>query len=145
MRLTVQTDYALRTLMFLASQEDSQKIDDIARIYAISKNHLMKVVQRLVAAGFVNSQRGRGGGLILAGKPDQINIGAVVRAIESTDEFVECQLGADNHCIVTPVCGLKSMLNGAVEAFLAHLDQFSLADVVKNESGFQEIFAMAQR
>lgn len=143
MRLTVQTDYALRTLMFLASQDGSQKIDDIARIYGISKNHLMKVVQRLVANGFVNSQRGRGGGLTLADKPEQINIGTVVRAMENTDEFVECQLGADNHCIVTPVCGLKSMLNGAVSAFLVHLDQFTLADVVKNKSGFQEIFAVA--
>ena len=133
MRLTVQTDYALRTLMFLASQDGSQKIDDIARIYDISKNHLMKVVQRLVANGFVNSQRGRGGGLMLADKPEQINIGAVVRALENTDEFVECQLGADNHCIVTPVCGLKSMLNGAVGAFLAHLDQFTLADVMKKK------------
>lgn len=143
MRLTVQTDYALRTLMFLASQDGSQKIDEIARIYGISKNHLMKVVQRLVANGFVNSQRGRGGGLTLADKPEQINIGTVVRAMESTDEFVECQLGADNHCIVTPVCGLKSMLNGAVESFLVHLDQFTLADVVKNKFGFQEIFAAA--
>jgi Rrf2 family transcriptional regulator, nitric oxide-sensitive transcriptional repressor len=143
MRLTVQTDYALRTLMFLASQDDSQKIDDVARVYGISKNHLMKVVQRLVAAGFVNSQRGRGGGLTLADEADQINIGAVVRAMETTDEFVECQMGADNHCIVTPVCGLKHMLNDAVEAFLMHLDQYTLADVVRNKSGFLEIFAAA--
>ena len=103
----------------------------------------MKVVQRLVAAGFVNSQRGRGGGLTLAGKPDQINIGAVVRAMENTDEFVECQMGVNNNCIVTPVCGLKSVLNDAVEAFLKHLDQYTLADIVRNRTGFLEIFAEA--
>lgn len=143
MRLTVQTDYALRTLMFLASQNDTQKIDDIARVYDISKNHLMKVVQRLAAAGFVNSQRGRGGGLTLAGEADQINIGAVVRAMEKTDEFVECQMGADNHCIVTPVCGLKHMLGDAVEAFFEHLDQYTLADVIGKKAEFQKIFAVA--
>jgi len=143
MRLTTQTDYALRMLMFLAAQEGSQKIDDIAVAYGISKNHLMKVTQRLVSGGFITSQRGRGGGLILASNPSDINIGAVVRAMEETSQFVECSAGSTNGCIVTPVCDLKHMLADAVEAFLSHLDKFTLADVVKNKKGFAEIFALA--
>lgn len=141
MRLTTQTDYALRTLMYLAAQDGSQRIDDIAQAYGISKNHLMKVAQRLAANDFIISQRGRGGGLILARAPAAINIGAVVRVMESTNEFVECQMGSKNGCLVTPVCGLKHMLGDAVEAFLAHLDQFTLADVVTERSAFQILFA----
>ncbi len=140
MKLTTQTDYALRMLMFLATHDGSQKIDDIARTYAISKNHLMKVAQRLVSAGFVNSQRGRGGGLTLARDPGEINIGAVVRATETTDQFVECQMRSDNNCILTPVCGLKPILADAVAAFLGHLDQFTLADISKDRRDLSRIF-----
>ncbi|SIN61321.1 transcriptional regulator, BadM/Rrf2 family [Parasphingorhabdus marina DSM 22363] len=140
MKLTAQTDYALRMLMFLTTQEGSQKIDNIARTYGISKNHLMKVAQRLVSAGFVVSQRGRGGGLTLARDPGEINVGAVVRAMETTDQFVECQMRSDNSCILTPVCGLKPVLADAVEAFLSHLDKFTLADISRNRRDFARIF-----
>ncbi len=143
MRLTTQTDYALRTLMFLASQEGSQTIDDIASAYDISKNHLMKIVQRLASAGFIISQRGRGGGLTLARDPAEINIGAVVRALEEVSQFVECSPSSINNCIVTPVCGLSHMLADAVEAFLSHLDQFTLSDAMGKKNRFADIFEVA--
>ena len=126
--------------MFLAAKEDSQKIDEIARAYGISRNHLMKVAQRLSIHGFISSQRGRGGGLKLAGDPRDINIGSVVRAMEKTDEFVECQLGSGNQCIVTPICELKHILGGAVEAFLTHLDQYTLADMMHQKAAFKQLF-----
>jgi len=129
--------------MFLTSQEGSQTIDDIASAYGISKNHLMKVAQRLANAGFIISQRGRGGGLILARDPEEINIGSVVRAMEEVSQFVECSPGSTNHCIVTPVCGLSHMLADAVEAFLGHLDKFTLADVVEQKEQFADIFHLA--
>lgn len=129
--------------MFLASQEGSQTIDDIASAYDISKNHLMKVVQRLASAGFIVSQRGRGGGLTLAHDPSEINVGSVVRAMEEVGQFVECSPGSTNHCIVTPVCGLSHMLADAVEAFLAHLDQFTLSDVMAKKKRFADIFQAA--
>jgi Rrf2 family nitric oxide-sensitive transcriptional repressor len=143
MRLTTQTDYALRMLMFLATREGSQKIDDIAHAYGISKNHLMKVTQRLVSGGFVLSQRGRGGGLTLAHPPQEINVGAVVRMMEDTGQFVECQMGSANNCIITPVCGLKHVLGDAVDAFLGHLDQFTLADISQDQKGMAKIFESA--
>lgn len=142
MRLTTQTDYALRTLMFLAAQDGSQTIDDIASGYGISKNHLMKVAQRLAGAGFIISQRGRGGGLQLARDPAEINIGTVVRAMEEVNQFVECSPGSTNQCIITPVCGLSHILADAVGAFLAHLDKFTLADVMGKKERFAEIFAL---
>lgn len=131
--------------MFLASQEGSQTIDDIASAYGISKNHLMKVAQRLVGAGVIVSQRGRGGGLTLARDPAEINIGSVVRTMEEVSQFVECSPGSNNHCIVTPVCGLSHMLSDAVETFFCHLDKFTLADVVGKKQRFKDIFQLAMQ
>jgi Rrf2 family transcriptional regulator, nitric oxide-sensitive transcriptional repressor len=136
MRLSLQTDYALRTLMFLAAKEGHHSITEIAGTYGISKNHLMKVAQRLVAEGFVESVRGRGGGLKLARPAHSLNIGSIVRALEDTGTFVECFDAATNSCVVTPVCGLRHSLAGALEAFARHLDQFTVADLIPDVASF---------
>jgi Rrf2 family transcriptional regulator, nitric oxide-sensitive transcriptional repressor len=130
MRLTVQTDYALRTLMLLSVSKEPQTTRNVATHYGISQNHLVKVVQRLVIAGFIKSARGRGGGLQLAQIPRQINIGAVVRAIEDFDHFVECFDPTTNQCVAIRACGLKGILAGGIAAFLVHLDRYSLEDLV---------------
>jgi Rrf2 family transcriptional regulator, nitric oxide-sensitive transcriptional repressor len=136
MRLTVQTDFALRTLMFLGASEGHQTIEVIARHYGISKNHLMKVAQRLVAGGYIESLRGRGGGLALARSPEALNLGAIVRAFEDVGTFVECFDQAKNQCAATPACGLRHILAGGVAAFMAHLDQYSVADLVIDKQLF---------
>lgn len=137
MRLSVQTDYALRTLMFLAAKDGHHSIAKIAKSYGISKNHLMKVAQRLTAEGFIESVRGRNGGLMLARPAEALNVGTIVRKIEETSNFVECFDLSTNNCIVTPVCGLRHALHGAVEAFLHHLDTFTVADMVGDTESFQ--------
>jgi Rrf2 family nitric oxide-sensitive transcriptional repressor len=133
MRLTLHTDYALRLLMLLAMEaEDLHTIEEVARRYDISRNHLMKVTQTLVQAGFIDSQRGRGGGLRL-GRPSQaINLGAVVRATEDGFALVECFDQQRNTCLIAPACGLRGPLEEALHAFLAVLDRYSLADLIKN-------------
>ena len=136
MRLSLQTDYALRTLMFLAVKDGHHSIADIARAYGISKNHLMKVAQRLTAEGFVESVRGRSGGLKLAHPPAELNVGAIVRTMEDTGTFVECFDAATNTCVVTPTCGLRHVLTGALESFARHLDQFSIADLIPDKERF---------
>jgi Rrf2 family nitric oxide-sensitive transcriptional repressor len=141
MRLSVQTDYALRTLMFLAVKDGHHSIADIARAYGISKNHLMKVAQRLTAEGFVESVRGRSGGLKLARPPADLNVGAVVRIMEDTGTFVECFDAATNACVVTPACGLRHALSGALDAFARHLDQFSVADLIPDPERYRQSFA----
>lgn len=138
MRLTVQTDFALRTLMFLGASEGQQTIEVIARHYGISKNHLMKVAQRLVSEGYVESVRGRGGGLALARAPEALNLGTIVRAFEDVGTFVECFDPVTNKCAATPACGLKHILAGGVAAFMAHLDQFCVADLVNDRRLFAE-------
>ena len=137
MRLSLQTDYALRTLMFLAVKDGHHSIADIASAYGISKNHLMKVAQRLTAEGFVESVRGRSGGLKLSLPPAKLNVGAIVRTMEDTGTFVECFDPATNTCVVTPVCGLRHVLTGALESFARHLDQFSIADLIPNKETFE--------
>lgn len=143
MRLSVQTDYALRMLMFLAVKEGHYSIAQMARHYDISKNHLMKVAQRLVAENYVDSVRGRSGGLKLSRPAKEMNLGQIVRIIEDTGTFVECFNISVNSCAITPVCGLRHALAGAVEAFYSHLDQFTVADLVGKAALFDKLLERA--
>lgn len=133
MRVTLHTDYALRMLMFLAIEpEQLHTIEEISTRYDISRNHLMKVAQTLVQAGFVESIRGRNGGLRLGKPVSEINIGAVVRTTEDGFNLVECFSAEENNCLISPACGLRGPLEEALAAFLGVLDKYSLADLVAN-------------
>lgn len=133
MHLTLHTDYALRMLMLLALEPGSPRtIEDIAKRFRVSRNHLMKVAQTLVQAGFVESLRGRGGGLRLAREPETVTLGDVVRATEDGFTIVECFDEASNTCIVSAACGLRTPLHEALSAFLGVLDRYTLADLVRN-------------
>jgi Rrf2 family nitric oxide-sensitive transcriptional repressor len=131
MRLNIQTDYALRMLMYLAIQGDRRwSIGEIATAYGISENHLMKITRRLAATGFVDAARGRGGGLRLGHGAETVRVGDVVRAIEHDINLVEC-FGADNACPITPACVLRKALDEARRAFLAVRDNYTLSNLVK--------------
>ena len=135
MQLSLHSDYALRVLMALAAGERRLSVDDIARRYGISRNHLAKVAQRLQTEGFVTTYRGRGGGMRLAMPAEDIGVGDVVRRFENLDSFVGCFAGGGG-CAVNGLCALKPALGGAVEAFLAHLDGFRLSDLVPDRAAF---------
>ncbi len=135
MRLNVQTDFALRVMMHLAVNPDRHcTIADIAARYGISKNHLMKVAHHLGQEGFVETLRGRSGGLKLARPADQINLGAIVRAMEADFAIVECFENGAGECLITPACKLKSVLKEAVSAFLNVLDGYTLDHLVRRNS-----------
>ena len=140
MRLSVHTDFALRTLMFLAANEGKHSITEISTRYGISKNHMMKVAQRLVAEGFVKSVRGRNGGLFLSQPADKINVGHVVRVLEDMGSFVECFDTTGKGCVVSPVCGLRHVFADAIESFLEHLDGYTVADVVGDKDNFISVW-----
>jgi Rrf2 family transcriptional regulator, nitric oxide-sensitive transcriptional repressor len=130
MRVTRYTDYSMRVLMFLGLRSQRRStIREISDAYGISRNHLMKVVQQLVALGYVHSVRGVGGGLTLARAPEEIRIGNVVRDMEPDLALVEC-MRPDNQCVITPGCKLKRMLAKAREGFLAVLNEYTLADTL---------------
>lgn len=128
MQLSLRTDYALRMLMALASSDDVLSVDWMAERYGISRNHLAKVAQNLNAADFIVTSRGRSGGMRLSRPASQINVGQVVRVFERFDGFVGC-MGAGDECPIDGVCGLKPALLSALEAFLAQLDHYSIADI----------------
>lgn len=137
MQLNLKTDFALRMLMTLAARESVTSIDWIAERYGLSRNHLAKVAQDLAAHGFIETIRGRGGGIRLAHRPDQINVGEVVRKLETTDSFVAC-LGPTPDCAIDGICGLKPALSGALNAFLCHLDRFTLADITAHPAQLRQ-------
>jgi Rrf2 family nitric oxide-sensitive transcriptional repressor len=130
MRLTLFTDYTLRTLIYLAVRPDRLvTIGDIAGAYGISSNHLMKVVHQLATARDVTTVRGQHGGLRLARPAAEINIGAVVRRTEADFAIVPC-FGTETACVIQPDCVLAGVLDEATRAFLAVLDKRTLADLV---------------
>jgi Rrf2 family transcriptional regulator, nitric oxide-sensitive transcriptional repressor len=130
MHITQHTDYGLRLLTYLGANGERQvTIAEISERFDISRSHLMKVANQLVRDGFVEGTRGKGGGLRLARAPAEINIGAVVRRMERGMELVEC-FGHDSRCLLTPNCRLKGVLAKALDAFLAVLDEVSLADLL---------------
>jgi Rrf2 family nitric oxide-sensitive transcriptional repressor len=130
LRLTQYTDYSLRVLIYLALHPGRRcSIREIAEGYGISKNHLMKVVRQLAAAGFVDAVRGVGGGLRLARGPEEINLGDVIEEMEPDFGMVEC-LRTDNHCVITGPCRLPLLLRQATTAFLDVMRQSSLADLL---------------
>jgi Rrf2 family transcriptional regulator, nitric oxide-sensitive transcriptional repressor len=129
MQLTLFSDYSLRILLYLTAHRGRRvTLPEISTAYGISQNHLVKVVQRLIEEGWVESVRGRGGGLSLAREPSEINIATVVRVTEPHMNLVECFDARTNTCPIDPACGLKKVLQRAQQAFLAELEQHTLAD-----------------
>jgi Rrf2 family transcriptional regulator, nitric oxide-sensitive transcriptional repressor len=130
MRLTAMTDYALRMMMYVAQRPDRLcTIAEIAQAHDISETHLMKVTHQLGLQGWIETVRGKGGGMRLARRPEEINLGALVRGVEPNFHLVEC-FAAESSCALTGRCGLAGILDGALQRFLAHLDNFTLADAL---------------
>ena len=134
MQLTLYTDYTLRVLVYLSLQpEQTITISEIADFYAISRNHLVKVVHNLATLGYIHTTRGKGGGLRLAVNPTQVTIGEIVRKVEPNFDIVECFNAQNNKCVIEPLCALKNALWQANREFLAALDRHTLADAIKRD------------
>ena len=138
MRLTQWTDYTLRVLMYCAATLDRVEpvtITEIAQNHGISRSHLTKIVQELAARGWLQTTRGRGGGLRLSMPAKDIGLGDVVRATETDFAMVECFDPVLNQCRMTQHCTLKSVLYQATRSYLAVLDGITLADLVAPHAG----------
>lgn len=139
MRLTRFTDYSLRVLIFLGIQQDGlSTIKQIADHYDISKNHLMKVVYELNQLGYIETVRGKNGGMRLNQEPDSINLGALVRRTENDLDLVEC-FSDGNQCVITSACRLKSILGEALNAFIGVLDQYTLSDLLTEQRALADL------
>ena len=130
MRLTTMTDYALRLLMHLGQHRDRLcTIAEVAQVYGISEAHLMKITHQLGIAGWIETVRGKGGGMRLAREPAQINLGELVRGVEPDFLLVEC-LARGSACTLTGQCRLTRVFSDALDAFMLQLDGHTLADVL---------------
>lgn len=131
MTLNLFSDYSLRVLMFAAMPGHERfSLDDVSSAYGISRDHVAKVVQHLVRMGYLNSQRGRGGGISLDRSADLIRVGEVLRETQGRTALVECFEPATNGCRLSGRCRLQSVLAEALDAFHNVLDRYTLADLV---------------
>ena len=137
MKLTRYTDYSLRVLIHLALHEDGLcSIGEIARTYDISHNHLMKVVVALGRDGFVETVRGRAGGIRLGRPAATITVGEVVRRTEEGFELAEC-----SGCMLSPACGLTGILAQGMAAMLQVFDSYTVADILTDKAMLRRLIA----
>lgn len=140
MQLTSFTDYGLRSLMYLAACTDRlSSVKEIADYYGISRNHLVKVVHRLAQLGYIETSKGKGGGIRLAWDARKMLMGDLVTALESSMNIAECFNRDTNTCQITNACQLKHYLYEASRAFTDVLNQYTLADSIKNKTLFPEL------
>jgi len=141
MRLTQFTDYALRTLMYLGTHRDKIiSVDEVSQVYDISRNHLVKVVQKLVELRTIEAMRGRGGGMRLIMDPKTLRIGWLVQRTEPDLALVECFHGESSTCPITEVCRLTPALQEAISRFIESLDRYTLADLLEPRERLIELW-----
>lgn len=133
MRLTKQTNYALRMLMYCAAkQDDLSRIPEIAKAHAVSKLFLFKILQQLVEAGFMQTVRGRNGGVKLARPATEISVADVVKITEDNFSMAECFDNTDTDCPLVNFCGLNVVLKKALNSFFDVLSMTSIADLQRS-------------
>jgi Rrf2 family nitric oxide-sensitive transcriptional repressor len=144
MALSLQTDYALRTLIYLAGKPGRTQIGPVAEFYGISVHHVAKVVSQLARWGYVRSIRGIGGGIELARKAEDIRVGEVVQASEGRMHLLEC-VGVENVCVIQPACKLRRVLARAEEMQMDYLNSVRLSDVVRPAGQLVDLLPAAAR
>jgi len=145
LRLTTFSDYSLRVLMYLGVHDARlATVGEIAAAYGVSENHLVKVVHYLAQQGYIETLRGKGGGMRLARSPAKINVGEVVRGAEESLTLVECFDKATSGCRIEDACLLKGVLGRAMDAFFVVLDRHTLADLLMPKPRLARILLVPQ-
>ena len=143
MQLTQYTDYSLRTLIFLGMNPDRRcTISEISEGFSINRNHLVKVVHNLSTSGWILTIRGKSGGMMLNMPAEEINIAAVVRDTEPHMDLLTCFDAGNTDCAITPACKLRNVLFDARKAFIAVLEQYTLADMLQNKAELAQLLYM---
>lgn len=143
MRLTLHSDLAFRTLIFLAAAgAEGGAIPQIAKAYGVSENHLRKVVNHLAQAGWIEATRGRNGGLKLRIAPAEISIGAVMREMEADFALVDCLGSEPERCVISGCCGLQRIFGEALKEWFRILDRYTLADAMCGSRGLPLLFGL---
>jgi Rrf2 family nitric oxide-sensitive transcriptional repressor len=132
MQLTSFTDYSLRALVYMASLPNNEltNISQVTAVYGVSRHHMVKIINRLGQLGYIETIRGKNGGIRLAKSAFDISVGEIVRAVEPM-QLVDC---SEKACVITSACRLKHILQSAQSQFLAELDQHSLGSLLENNA-----------
>ena len=142
MKLTSYTNYALRSLQLAALKSpDLVRVDDVAKIHNLSRPHIMKIVHELGRAGYLETVRGRGGGFRLARAAEEIIVGDVVRLTEGPLDVVECFNPDKNTCPLINICILSKKMQEATAAFMAVLDDLTIAQIAANRGQWMDRIA----
>lgn len=144
MQLTMYTDYALRTLIFLAANPEGSTVGEIAEAFGISRNHLVKVVHNLGRLGYIHTTKGRSGGISLARPAADIIVRDVVQDTEPGMDLLEC-FGDNSRCPITPACRLKGVMMKARKAFLDVLSGYTIADMAANADELNAILSAVRK
>ena len=132
MKLTSQTNYAVRMLMYCNSKHELATVNEIAEFYRLPAKFLFKILNSLTANGYMKTVRGRGGGIRLAKPADQIRLGEVVRDIEQDFELAECFKRSGTECPLVMTCGLNEALSRALQGFFDILNEYTIADLTQS-------------
>ncbi|MBA4207254.1 Rrf2 family transcriptional regulator [Pannonibacter sp. Q-1] len=145
MRLTQQTNYAVRTLMYCAANPDRpSKVAEIAASFGMSETHLFKIMKILVDADLIKTLRGRNGGIVLARPADQITLGEVVRVAEESFYLAECFNSGRKDCPILTTCGFNGVLHEALEAFMDVLDSKTIEDISENRTDLRQLLNIGE-
>ncbi|VAW89550.1 Nitrite-sensitive transcriptional repressor NsrR [hydrothermal vent metagenome] len=140
MQLTLYTDYSFRVLLYLGVNRDRLcTIAEISKRCAATQNHLVKVVHNLGREGYIQTMRGRTGGIKLKKEPEEINLTDIIRCTEVNLNIAEC-LRENNKCHITDVCKIKNIFKEAQNQFIQTLDNYTVADLLKDKEQLTLIF-----
>lgn len=132
MKLSAYSDYSIRVFKQAALRRPERvTVDEVAQTFSISRHHLVKVVHDLGRSGYLETRRGIGGGFTLARPPEEIRLGDIVRLGKESETVIDCMDEANRACRLFPACRLKGVFDEAAAAFFEVLDNYTLADVVK--------------
>ncbi len=146
MQLTVRSNHAMRLMMYCAANDGRiAPVSAIARACNMSEAHLAKIAAALASKGFVETVRGRGGGVRLAARPEDLNVGRIVREMEIGACLVECLDESSNTCPLVSACRFRTIVGRALEAFLQVLDGYTLADLVREREGLAALMGLPAR
>ncbi|MEO8311862.1 MAG: Rrf2 family transcriptional regulator [Caldimonas sp.] len=145
MKLTAYTDYSLRVLMYLAAQPGRRAtIAEICTAFGIKENHLSKVVHDLAKKRWIDTARGKGGGMSLAVPAEEIRVGDVVRHAEGDAVPAECFSPGPSNCPIVVCCQLRGALASAVDAFYEVLDAYTVADITRNRKALWSVLQVSR-
>ena len=144
MKLTNHTNYAIRMLMYCSSKDGLASVREIANFYDLPEKFLFKILNSLTGCGYVETIRGRSGGIRLAKPADQILLGDVIRDIEETFKLAECFDASEISCPLVGTCGLNQALSRALDSFFDVLNEYTIDDITHKRHNIHVLLELNQ-